>query len=69
MTTGIDFALKLGGVVSGTVSNAANGEPISQAVVSLYDQITDGIEIELGTGIFNDGFESGDTARWSTSIN
>jgi 5-hydroxyisourate hydrolase-like protein (transthyretin family) len=42
-----------------------SGDPIEV----IYYEIADGIEIELGTGIFNDGFESGDTARWSTSIN
>lgn len=36
-TTGIDFALQPGGRITGTVTNAATGEPIEIPIVHIYD--------------------------------
>jgi hypothetical protein len=46
-TSGIDFALDKGGVVTGSVTNAATGAPIFNASVEVYS--SDGIFIFIGT--------------------
>jgi hypothetical protein len=43
-TTGIDFALELGGVVTGIVTNAVGGEPLDGVDVRLYDHL--GVSID-----------------------
>ena len=39
LTTGIDFALDLLGSISGTVTDAATGEPIRDASISIFDAV------------------------------